>query len=59
MDRSSGLLLQRTLVDAESALGVIAEALIISPYSEKLLESKAEALLMVCSFVNVLLFPPF
>ncbi|XP_021843285.1 uncharacterized protein [Spinacia oleracea] len=54
MDRSSGLLLQRTLVDAESALGVIAEALIISPYSEKLLESKAEALLMLRRYEEVI-----
>lgn len=51
MDRSAGLLLQKTFSDAENALGVIAEALVISPYSEKLLESKAEALFMVCGFL--------
>ena len=48
MDRSAGLLSQKTYDDAESALGLIAEALVISPYSEKMLESKAEALFMVC-----------
>lgn len=51
MDRSSGLLLQKTYADAESALGVIAEALAISPYSEKMLESKAEALFTVCGLL--------
>lgn len=54
MDRSAGLLLQRTLADAESALGVIAEALIICPYSEKLLESKAEALFMLRRYEEVI-----
>lgn len=41
-----------TANDAETALEVIAEALMISPYSEKLLEMKTEALFMVCSSVS-------
>lgn len=49
MNRSSELLDQRTSSDIETALGIIDEALIISSFSEKLLEMKAEALLMVCS----------
>ncbi|CAO2837280.1 unnamed protein product [Amaranthus hypochondriacus] len=54
MDRSSGLLLQKTYADAESALGVIAEALAISPYSEKMLESKAEALFTLRRYEEVI-----
>lgn len=42
--QSAELLQRRTSDDAESALEVIAEALQISLYSEKLLEMKAEAL---------------
>lgn len=43
--------------DAESALQVIAEGLLISSYSEKLLEMKAESLFMVCvSFTEPLNF---
>jgi DnaJ homolog subfamily C member 7 len=38
---------RRTSSDAESALEHINEALMISMHSEKLLEMKAEALLMV------------
>jgi len=49
MDCSAELLLQRKPSDIESALRVIAEALVISPYSEQLLERKAEALFMVCN----------
>jgi len=50
MDRSAELLQQRTMDEAESALSIITEALVISPYSEQLLERKAEALFMVCGF---------
>lgn len=38
--------------DAESALQVISEGLLISSYSEKLLEMKAESLFMVCNFLT-------
>ncbi|KAL2941973.1 DnaJ-like protein subfamily C member 7 [Bienertia sinuspersici] len=54
MDRAAGLLLQRTIADAESALEVIAEALVVSPHSEKLLESKAEALFMLRRYEEVI-----
>lgn len=47
MDCSAGLLLQRKPSDIESALRVIAEALVISPYSEQLLERRAEAVFML------------
>uniref|UniRef100_A0A803KMA5 J domain-containing protein n=1 Tax=Chenopodium quinoa TaxID=63459 RepID=A0A803KMA5_CHEQI len=53
MDHAARLLLQKTLADAETALRVISEALIISPYSEKLLESKAEALFMLRRYEEV------
>lgn len=56
MKCSSELLLKKTSNDMESALGVIAEALKISPYSEKLLEMKAEALFLVCGFFFLPLF---
>lgn len=49
MNRSAKLLEQRTSSDVETALGIIDEALIISSFSEKLLEMKAEALFMVCA----------
>ncbi|KAM7505390.1 hypothetical protein LguiB_004294 [Lonicera macranthoides] len=44
MNRSSELLKQKTSDAASNALGIIAEALSISCYSEKLLEMKGEAL---------------
>ena len=47
-NRSAKLLDRRTSDAALSALEIIAEALSISLYSEKLLEMKAEALFMVC-----------
>lgn len=47
MDRSAELLRNRTYSDAANALEIITEALLISPYSENLIEMKAEALLMV------------
>ncbi|RDX64417.1 DnaJ-like subfamily C member 7, partial [Mucuna pruriens] len=50
----SAQLLQRTVSDAESALEHINEALMISSYSEKLLEMKAEALLMLCRYKEVI-----
>jgi DnaJ family protein C protein 7 len=49
MNRSTELLKRGMSSDVETALEVIAEALMISSYSEKLLEMKAEALFMVCS----------
>lgn len=51
--QSAELLQRRTSDDAESALEVIAEALQISLYSEKLLEMKAEALSIVCVFLFI------
>ncbi|KAJ8444076.1 hypothetical protein Cgig2_025077 [Carnegiea gigantea] len=47
MDCSAELLLQRKPSDIESALQVIAKALVISSYSEQLLERKAKALFMM------------
>lgn len=47
MDHSAELLRKRTYSDAANALEIITEALLISPYSENLIEMKAEALLMV------------
>lgn len=52
MNRSTELLKRGMSSDVETALEVIAEALMISSYSEKLLEMKAEALFMVCSSFN-------
>ncbi|RVX20415.1 DnaJ-like subfamily C member 7 [Vitis vinifera] len=46
MNHSAELLEQRTSRDVETALGILDEALIISSFSEKLLEMKAEALFM-------------
>ncbi|KAK9692315.1 hypothetical protein RND81_09G255700 [Saponaria officinalis] len=54
MDRSTLFLQQRTLPDAENALEIIAEALVISPYSEQLLESKAGALFMLRRYEEVI-----
>lgn len=47
MNLSAELLQRKTSNDAENVLELIAEALIISPCSEKLLEMKAETLFMV------------
>lgn len=52
MKQSAELLRRRTSSDAESALGVIAQALTISSYCEKLLEMKADALLTVRAFIS-------
>lgn len=38
----------RTSTDAEKALEILEESLLISPYSENLLTMKGDALLMVC-----------
>lgn len=48
MKQSAELLERRTINNAECALAVLTDALMISSYSEKLLEMKADALLMVC-----------
>ncbi|KAL2329199.1 hypothetical protein Fmac_022626 [Flemingia macrophylla] len=54
MKHSAQLLQRRTSSDAERALEHINEALMISSYSEKLLEMKAEALLMLCRYEEVI-----
>ncbi|XP_059315308.1 uncharacterized protein LOC132065786 [Lycium ferocissimum] len=48
------LLQRRRPSDAELALGVVSEALTISTYSEKLLELKADALLMLRKYEEVI-----
>jgi len=48
-NRSAKLLEERTYDAAVNALDAIGEALSISPYSERLLEMKAEFLFMVCA----------
>ncbi|KAK4356500.1 hypothetical protein RND71_025471 [Anisodus tanguticus] len=48
------LLQRRRQSDAELALGVVCEALTISTYSEKLLELKADALLMLRRYEEVI-----
>lgn len=48
MKQSATLLGRRMSNDAVCALAVIADALMLSPCSEKLLEMKADGLLMVC-----------
>lgn len=47
MKQAGELLGQRASSDIECAVGVISEGLRISPYSVKLLQMKADALLMV------------
>ncbi|KAH9617277.1 hypothetical protein KSS87_009638 [Heliosperma pusillum] len=54
LDRSTLFLEQKTFGDTESALKIIAEALVISPYSEQLLESKAGALFMLRRYEDVI-----
>lgn len=49
MNHSAEMLQRKTSSDVFSALEFIAEALTISPCSEKLLEMKAEALFLVCA----------
>lgn len=54
MNHVAMLLLTRASKDVEAAAEVIAEALIISSYSEKLLEMKAEALFMLRRYEEVI-----
>ncbi|OVA16235.1 Tetratricopeptide TPR-1 [Macleaya cordata] len=54
IDRCAELLDQRKFCDAENALKIIAEALLISPHSEKLVEMKAESLFMLRRYEEVL-----
>ncbi|RDX72341.1 DnaJ-like subfamily C member 7, partial [Mucuna pruriens] len=54
INHSDELLQGRTAADAESTLEHINEALMISPYSEKLLEMKAEALFMLYKYEEVI-----
>ncbi|XP_059625039.1 uncharacterized protein LOC132268238 isoform X2 [Cornus florida] len=54
MSRSADLLKRRTSTDAENALEIIAEALIISSHSEKLQEMKAVVLLMLGKYEEVI-----
>ncbi|XP_027079998.2 uncharacterized protein [Coffea arabica] len=54
MKQCAECLQQGTSADAETALGLIDEALIISPYSEHLLESKANSLLMLQRYEDVI-----
>ncbi len=48
LNHCAELLQRSTSNDAETALEVIAEGLMISSHSEKLLEMKADALFVVC-----------
>lgn len=52
--QSAELLDRRTAADTESALSMIDEALMLSPYSKKLLEKKADALLMLQKYEDVI-----
>ncbi|XP_062084102.1 uncharacterized protein LOC133790466 isoform X2 [Humulus lupulus] len=54
MDQSAELLHRKTPSEAESALELIAEALKISPYCEKLLEMKAESLFLTRRYEEVI-----
>ncbi|KAI9083235.1 hypothetical protein K1719_034767 [Acacia pycnantha] len=54
INHSVELLQRRTTSDTDSALEQIKEALMISSYSEKLLEMKAEALFMLGKFEEVI-----
>ncbi|KAJ4830984.1 hypothetical protein Tsubulata_009302 [Turnera subulata] len=53
-NRSAQLLEQRTSEVAVTALDAISEALSVSPFSEKLLEMKAESLFMLRNFKEVI-----
>ncbi|XP_047330125.1 uncharacterized protein LOC124933733 [Impatiens glandulifera] len=53
---SENLLQGRTSTDAENALGLIAEALTISAYSEKLVQRKADALFMLQKYEDLILW---
>ncbi|PIA48330.1 hypothetical protein AQUCO_01400734v1 [Aquilegia coerulea] len=54
VDRCAELLQRRSSNDAESALQLISEAMLISPYSENLVEMKAEALLLLRKYEEVI-----
>ncbi|CAL0329358.1 unnamed protein product [Lupinus luteus] len=54
INHSAEILRRRTSSDADRALEYISEALMISSYSEKLLEMKAEVLLMLCRYEEVI-----
>ncbi|KAK7406033.1 hypothetical protein VNO78_07648 [Psophocarpus tetragonolobus] len=54
INHSEELLQRRTADDSERGLEHINEALMISSYSEKLLEMKAEALFMLCRYGEVI-----
>ncbi|KAJ0978005.1 hypothetical protein J5N97_013479 [Dioscorea zingiberensis] len=54
MDQSENILLKRASTEAKRALGLITDALLISPYCEKLLEMKAELLLMMRKYDEVI-----
>ncbi|XP_048139232.1 uncharacterized protein LOC115735457 isoform X1 [Rhodamnia argentea] len=54
MNHAAMLLLTRASKDVEAAVEVIAEALVMSSYSEKLLEMKAEALFMLRRYEEVI-----
>ncbi|OIV99615.1 hypothetical protein TanjilG_17425 [Lupinus angustifolius] len=54
INHSAEILRRRTSSDAERALEYISEALMISSYSEKLLEMKAQVLLMLCRYEEVI-----
>lgn len=49
--QSEALIQKRTPDEVTKALQLISEAMSISPYSENLMEMKAEALLMVRCFI--------
>ncbi|XP_028189253.1 uncharacterized protein LOC114375622 isoform X1 [Glycine soja] len=54
INHSDELLQRRIAADAERVLKHINEALMMSSYSEKLLEMKAEALFMLCRYEEVI-----
>ncbi|KAL5719857.1 hypothetical protein ACHQM5_012590 [Ranunculus cassubicifolius] len=54
LDRCDELLGRRTSSDAEIALQIVNKALLISPYSEKFVQMKAEALLMLLKYEEMI-----
>ncbi|CAL1409659.1 unnamed protein product [Linum trigynum] len=55
MQRAAELLERRTLNDAGSTVEVISEALLISPFGDKLVETKAQALFMLHNYEEVIM----
>ncbi|XP_078447062.1 heat shock protein DnaJ with tetratricopeptide repeat-containing protein [Wolffia australiana] len=55
MERASSLLQKGTASDATAALQTLSDALLISPYSESLVQMKAEALLMLRRYSDLIL----